>query len=97
MDKTLIEKICSYFKTQPILKAWVFGSASRGEARPDSDIDIMVVFDPNAHVGLFKYSQIYTELKDLLGKEVDLVQDGALKPYAEATANLDRILIYERP
>lgn len=96
MDESLIETIRNYFKTQPVVKAWVFGSVSRGEQTPDSDIDILVAFDQDAHVGLFKYAKIYTELKELLGIEVDLVQEGALKPYAAATAEKDKILIYER-
>ena len=96
MDESLIETIRNYFKTQPVVKAWVFGSVSRGEQTPDSDIDILVAFDQDAHVGLFKYAKIYTELKELLGIEVDLVQEGALKPYATATAEKDKILIYER-
>lgn len=95
MDKVLKNKISKYFATQPVQRAWLFGSYARGEQREDSDIDILVVFDPN--VGLFKYSAIYTELKELLGKEVDLVQDGALKPYAAATVEREKILIYERP
>ena len=33
------QKIAEYFKTQPVLKAWLFGSYSRGEERPDSDVD----------------------------------------------------------
>ena len=33
------------FKTQPVLKAWFFGSYSRGEERPDSDVDILVKLD----------------------------------------------------
>ena len=96
MDESLIETIRNYFKTQPVVKAWVFGSVSRGEQTPDSDIDILVAFDQDAHVGLFKYAKIYTELKELLGIEVDLVQEGALKPYAAATAERDKILIYEK-
>lgn len=91
----MAKKISDYFATQPVLRAWVFGSYARGEQREDSDIDILVSFEPT--VGLFKYSAIYTDLKELLGREVDLVQEGALKPYAAATANRDKILIYERP
>ena len=34
----MIKKIAEYFKTQPVLKAWLFGSYSRGEERPDSDV-----------------------------------------------------------
>ena len=45
--------IAEYFKTQPVLKAWIFGSFSRGEETPDSDIDILVDYDDNANVSLF--------------------------------------------
>jgi predicted nucleotidyltransferase len=95
MDSQLVKQIGAYFATQPVQRAWLFGSYARGEQREDSDIDILVAFDPN--VGLFKYAAIYTDLKELLGREVDLVQEGALKPYAAATADRDKILIYERP
>lgn len=95
MDSQLVKQIGAYFATQPVQRAWLFGSYARGEQREDSDIDILVAFDPN--VGLFKYAAIYTDLKELLGREVDLVQEGALKPYAAATADRDKKLIYERP
>ena len=48
----MIQKIAEYFKTQPVLKAWLFGSYSRGEERPDSDVDILVALDYNQSIGL---------------------------------------------
>lgn len=96
MNESLIDIIRKYFESQPVVRAWVFGSVARGEQTPESDIDIMVAFDHDAHVGLMKYAKMYTELKDLLGIEVDLVQEGALKTYAAESAERDRILIYER-
>ena len=62
----MIKKIAEYFKTQPVLKAWLFGSYSRGEERPDSDVDILVMLDQEAHVGLFKLSGMHLDLQDLL-------------------------------
>lgn len=94
--KTIIPKIREYFKSQPIIRAWIFGSFSRGDETETSDIDILVDFDNNAHVGLFKYAGIYGDLKELLGREVDLVKNGTLKPFAVDTVNHDKILIYER-
>lgn len=91
----LTKQISDYLASQPVRRAWLFGSYARGEQREDSDIDIIVDFDPT--VGLFKYATIYTDMKELLGREVGLVQEGALKPYAATTANRDKILIYERP
>lgn len=92
----LIPKIKEYFATQPITKAWLFGSFSRGEETENSDVDILVDFDKSARVGLFKYASIYGDLKELLGREVDLVQNGALKAFAVESAERDKILIYER-
>ena len=39
------QRIADYFKTQPVLKAWIFGSFARGEETPLSDVDILVVLD----------------------------------------------------
>lgn len=98
MDSKMQQQICDYFATQPVLKAWVFGSFARGEERPDSDIDLLVVFDhENAKIGLLKYAAMTIDLENLLHREVDLVEDGALLPFAEKTANRDKKLIYERP
>ena len=90
----ITKQISDYLASQPVRRAWMFGSYARGEQREDSDIDILVGFDPT--VGLFKYAAIYTDLKELLGCEVDLVQEESLKPYATATADRDKILIYEK-
>lgn len=96
MDAMLSNKIASYFATQPIIKAWVFGSYARGEAHRGSDIDILVVFDKDANVSLLRHAKISLELSELLGLDVDLVTDGTLLPFAERSANKDKILIYER-
>ena len=48
----LIEALRNYFSTQPVLKAWLFGSFSRGEETPDSDVDIIVSLDKSKPIGL---------------------------------------------
>lgn len=56
----------------------IFGSVARGESRPDSDIDVLVDFDGPA---TFKgYTGTRAFLEDLLGREVDLVMKGAMRP-----------------
>ena len=88
--------IAEYFKTQPVLKAWLFGSFARGEETPDSDIDIIVEFDHSTPIGLFAYARMWRELKEKLGRDVDLVEDGTMRPLIAEDANFDRQLIYER-
>lgn len=89
--------IADYFKTQPVLKAWPFGSFARGEERPTSDVDILFVPDRSGKpFTLFTMGGMYMDLKELLGREVDLIEDGSLRPYAVDNVNRDKILIYER-
>ncbi len=93
----MINTIADYFKTQPVLKAWLFGSFSRGEETADSDVDILVEFDRTGKpVTLLTYARIWRELEERLGRDVDLVENGTLKPYAIESANHDKRLIYER-
>ena len=81
MTKTIAE----YFKTQPVLKAWLFGSYSRGEQTKDSDVDILVLLDKSRPIGL-KFFGMWNDLEELLGRKVDLVSDGTLLPFAQQSA-----------
>jgi predicted nucleotidyltransferase len=96
MSTEMIETIREYFKTQPVLKAWIFGSYARGEETPESDVDILVVFDRNAKVSLIGHATMMLDLEDLLNRKVDLVKEGTLLPFAVETANRDKVLIYEK-
>ena len=92
----MTQQIAEYFKTQPVLKAWLFGSYSRGEQRDDSDLDLLVKFDRSQPIGLFTYIRIRRELEELLGCKIDLVEEGTLRPAVQKTANCDLKVIYER-
>lgn len=97
MDKeTIIKLLAEYFKTQPVLKAWLFGSFSRGEQTADSDVDILVIYDRKQRIGLFKISEMQLVLEDLLGRKVDLVDESTLFPWVVDNINQDKELIYER-
>lgn len=96
MKQTIINKLRQFFAYQPIEKAWVFGSYSRGEETKDSDIDILVRFAKDANITLFKYVSIADALQKLLHKKIDLVEEGQLKDFAKDSAEQDKILIYER-
>ena len=89
------QMIAEYFKTQPVLKAWLFGSYSRREQREDSDVDILILPDKSQHFSLFTLSGMYEDLKVLFGKEVDLITVGGLMPFARESADRDIIQIYE--
>lgn len=96
MNTEVINKIRDYFSRQPIERAWLFGSMSRGEETPESDVDILVQFDPDAGVDLFDHAGMMLDLQDILNRAVDLVSYGTLFPWVRDSVENDKILIYER-
>lgn len=93
--RAIIEALRHYFSTQPVLKAWLFGSFSRGEETKDSDVDIMVSLDKSKPIGL-QFFGMWSDLEELLGRKVDLVSEGTLLPFAQESVERDKILVYER-
>ena len=96
MQQSVVNKLKEFFTLQPIEKAWLFGSFSRGEERTDSDIDILVRFDDHAQITLFKYVGLVNSLQKILHRKVDLVEKGQLKEFAKDSADREKKLIYER-
>ena len=94
--RTISRQIADYFKTQPVLKAWIFGSYARGEQTPDSDVDVLVQFDHSSPIGLFAYARMHRELEEHIGHRVDLVEEGTLRQAAYRQALNDMKVIYER-
>ena len=92
----IIPIIQQYLATQPVVKAWLFGSYSRGEEREGSDVDILISVDKSAHVGLFKLSGMLLDIQDRLNRKVDLVTDSGLMDFARNSVDRDKVLIYER-
>ncbi len=95
--QNMIPKIQQFFGNQPVKKAWLFGSCSRGEETMDSDVDILVEYDrQKSRVSLLKMAGIMLDLEDLLHRKVDMVEANGLLPFARESANQDKFLIYER-
>lgn len=93
----MIPKIQEFMVSQPIQRAWLFGSCSRGEETLESDVDILVDYDNSKGlVSLFKMGGMLMDLSDLLGCKVDLVENKGLKDFARESVDRDKILIYER-
>ena len=94
MDAAMIKTIQDYFKTQPVLKAWLFGSYARGEETPDSDVDILVDLDYSKPVGL-EFVQMQLDLQSLLQKPIDLVSSRGVSKYIKPFIDTDKKLLYE--
>jgi predicted nucleotidyltransferase len=73
-------EIAAICRRHQVRELSLFGSAVRGEMRPDSDIDLLVDYFPTARPSLFDLIGMTDELSDLLGRKVDLGVKRALKP-----------------
>ena len=94
--QAMTQIIANYFKTQPVVRVWMFGSYARGEENTQSDVDLLIQFDHSTPIGLFSYARMHRELEERLGRKVDLVEEGTLRPAIAAAAAKDLKMIYER-
>lgn len=83
VDEGKLAEICRRWK---VAELSVFGSVARGEAGPDSDVDLLYVFEPDARVG-WEIEQLSRELSDLFGRRVDLMPKANIHRFVR-----DRIL-----
>jgi predicted nucleotidyltransferase len=79
----------SDLRARGVRRAAVFGSVARGDSHPDSDIDIIVEIDPEAHLTVFDYAGLKDYIASLFDGPVDVVNRDALKPYVRPSAAAD--------
>lgn len=75
------EKIAEFCRRHRIKRLALFGSILRDDFSPESDVDVLVEFEPGARVGLITLAGIEIELSELLGRKVDLNTPGFISPY----------------
>jgi predicted nucleotidyltransferase len=89
-------------KAVPILKPYinrlaVFGSTVRGEATPESDLDLLIQLKPSTNrprLGLFKLMEIEEALTKKLGRDIEIVIENSLSPYVRPYIEKDKVIIY---
>ena len=74
----------------------LFGSYINGQAKEDSDIDVLIDFLPTAKVGFFKLAQIKRHLQEAMGKEIDLLTPQALSKFFREDVLQHAEYFYER-
>ena len=95
--KSLVNKaIREGVYAEKIEKISLFGSYIRGEQTENSDIDLLIEFDPKAHITLFDLVDIQETLEKILGIKVDILTPGALSPYIKDNILNEARLVYER-
>jgi predicted nucleotidyltransferase len=77
-----------------VTSLWVFGSVARGEARPDSDVDLTFEFAPDANPSLFEIGRIKQEVETALGRSVDIGERSAMTPRVAASAAHDLVQVF---
>ena len=74
-----------YHKIRDFCRRWrikefaIFGSTLRNDFRPESDVDVLVTFQEEAPWGLFEFVEMIEELREIFGRDVDLVEKEALR------------------
>ncbi len=95
LKQTILKTIQNSRFKDEIISVSLFGSCASNQENSESDIDLLVNFDPQANVGFFKLAQIKRSLEKSLNRKVDLVTPEALSPYFKQTVLDKAEKIYE--
>jgi uncharacterized protein len=76
-----LEKLAKFCRANGILRLRLFGSTLHGANRPDSDLDLLVEFEPERRIGYFGLAGLEIELSELTGSRVDLRSPQELSKY----------------
>jgi hypothetical protein len=74
-----------------VVRISLFGSTVRGEQRPDSDVDLLAAFDSSRRLSLLDVVGIERQISDVLGRPVELVEEGTLKPRVRRTVDAEAV------
>ncbi|WP_353723176.1 nucleotidyltransferase family protein [Dyadobacter sp. 676] len=92
----LIQKAALFFQDKPVKRAYLFGSAARGEQNSNSDVDILVDLDYENGADFDTFFDMQEALTAILGTRVDLVSCNGLSPYIRPQIDQEKQLIYEK-
>jgi predicted nucleotidyltransferase len=89
------DKIIEFCKKYPIRKLSLFGSVLRDDFRPDSDVDVLVEFEPEAKISYFDLAGMQIDLEEILGRPVDIGTPDMLSTYIRMNVLEGAQVLYE--
>ncbi|SDG42763.1 hypothetical protein SAMN04487996_118165 [Dyadobacter soli] len=92
----IIQKAAQFFRDKPVKRAYLFGSAARGERTAESDVDILVDLDYENGADFFAFIDMQEALTELLQTKVDLVSSNGLSSFIKPQIDQEKQLIYEK-
>jgi len=89
------DQITDFCRRWKVTQLALFGSVLRADFRLDSDVDVLVSFQPDAQVSLFDLGAMQQELEAMFGRHVDLVEEAGLRnPFRRRSILRDREIVY---
>ena len=90
----ILRRYESALRARGVAHAAVFGSVARGDNRPDSDLDILVEFEPGAEGTIHDYVRFKEYVAGLFQGPVDVIDRAALKPHLRAPSARDAVYAF---
>lgn len=78
-------------KAAGVVRLSLFGSTARGEQREGSDVDLLAAFDESKQLSLLDIIHIQNQIAGLLGVQVDLMEEGTLKPRVQSSVEAEAV------
>lgn len=87
----------AYFKDKPVKEVYLFGSYARGDAKEDSDVDLIVeIDDTKKRLSLFDFIRLQLGIEDSLNKKVDLIESHLFFPSVKSQTENEKLMLYKR-
>lgn len=88
--------VTDYFKDKPVKNVYLFGSYARGEAKEESDVDLLFSLEENNRLTYFGLAQYLIDLQSILYKKIDFVEDRLVYPRIRKYVDVDKILLFSK-